>query len=142
MTEKYAFFAAMKKRMLDMRSSGNLLLLTGDLNVAHKELDLKNWKGNLKSAGFLPEERAWFDEMFDQYGWVDVLRQHSGEVAGPYSWWSWRGKAFDNNAGWRIDYHIASPELAKKASNAFVDRAPSYDTRWSDHAPVIATYEI
>ena len=142
MTEKYAFFAAMKKRMLDMRSSGNLLLLTGDLNVAHKELDLKNWKGNLKSAGFLPEERAWFDEMFDQHGWVDVVRQHAGEVAGPYSWWSWRGKAFDNNAGWRIDYHIASPELAKTSTAAFVDRAPSYDTRWSDHAPVIATYNI
>jgi exodeoxyribonuclease-3 len=142
MTEKYAFFAAMKKRMLDMRSSGNLLLLTGDLNVAHKELDLKNWKGNLKSAGFLPEERAWFDEMFDTYGWVDVLRQHAGDVAGPYSWWSWRGKAFDNNAGWRIDYHIASLELAKTATAAFVDRAPSYDTRWSDHAPVIAIYDI
>jgi len=142
MTEKYAFFAAMKKRMLDMRTSGNLLLLTGDLNVAHKEIDLKNWKGNLKSAGFLPEERAWFDEMFDKQGWVDVLRQHAGEVAGPYSWWSWRGKAFDNNAGWRIDYHIASPELAKTSTAAFVDRAPSYDTRWSDHAPVVATYQI
>ena len=142
MTEKYSFFAAMKKRMLDMRTTGNLLLLTGDLNVAHKELDLKNWKGNLKSAGFLPEERAWFDEMFDKHGWVDILRQHAGDVAGPFSWWSWRGKAFDNNAGWRIDYHIASPELAKISTAAFVDRAPSYDTRWSDHAPVIATYNI
>jgi exodeoxyribonuclease-3 len=80
--------------------------------------------------------------MFDKYGWVDVLRQHVGEVPGPYSWWSWRGKAFDNNAGWRIDYHIASPDLAKTSTAAFVDRAQSYDTRWSDHAPVIATYNI
>lgn len=142
MTEKLAFLTQMKKRLQVLRSSSNLLLLTGDLNVAHRELDLKNWKGNLKSAGFLPEERAWFDEMFDKHGWVDVIRRHSGDIAGPYSWWSWRGQAFDNNAGWRIDYHIASPELAATTTQARVDRAPSYATRWSDHAPVVATYKI
>jgi exodeoxyribonuclease-3 len=118
------------------------VVLTGDLNVAHRELDLKNWKGNLKSAGFLPEERAYFDRWFDELGWVDVMRANSGEVAGPYSWWSFRGKAFDNDAGWRIDYQIVTPQLAAKALAARVDRAPSYDTRWSDHAPVVVTYDI
>ena len=142
MKEKFAFFAAMKERMQALKASGNHVLLTGDLNVAHRPEDLKNWKGNLKSAGFLPEERAWFDEMFDQHGWVDVMRQQVGDIVGPYSWWSWRGKAFDNDAGWRIDYHIANPELAKTAISARVDRAPSYDARWSDHAPVVATYKL
>ena len=142
MKEKFAFFTAMKERMQALRASGNHVLLTGDLNVAHRPEDLKNWKGNLKSAGFLPEERAWFDEMFDQHGWVDVMRQQVGDIVGPYSWWSWRGKAFDNDAGWRIDYHIANPELAKTAISARVDRAPSYDARWSDHAPVVATYKL
>jgi len=70
------------------------------------------------------------------------MRQQVGDIVGPYSWWSWRGKAFDNDAGWRIDYHIANPELAKTAISARVDRAPSYDARWSDHAPVVATYKL
>lgn len=142
MKEKHAFFESMIERMEQLRASGRHVLLTGDLNVAHREVDLKNWKGNLKSAGFLPEERAWFDQMFDELGWVDVGRHLSGEGPGPYSWWSWRGKAFDNDAGWRIDYHIASPQLAKKAKDATVDRAPSYAERWSDHAPVVVTYEV
>jgi exodeoxyribonuclease-3 len=142
MKEKHAFFEAMIERMEELRASGRHVLLTGDLNVAHHEVDLKNWKGNLKSAGFLPEERAWFDRMFDELGWVDVGRELGGEGPGPYSWWSWRGKAFDNDAGWRIDYHIASPELAKKASEAAVDRAPSYAERWSDHAPVVVVYDV
>jgi len=128
--------------MEELRASGRHVLLTGDLNVAHREVDLKNWKGNLKSAGFLPEERAWFDQMFDELKWVDVARQLSGEGPGPYSWWSWRGKAFDNDAGWRIDYQIATPQLAEKAVDAAVDRAPSYAERWSDHAPVVVTYDV
>jgi exodeoxyribonuclease-3 len=142
MMEKHAFFEAMIERMEELRASGRHVLVTGDLNVAHREVDLKNWKGNLKSAGFLPEERAWFDQMFDELGWVDVGRELGGEGPGPYSWWSWRGKAFDNDAGWRIDYHIASPGLAKKASEAAVDRAPSYAERWSDHAPVVVVYDV
>ena len=142
MKEKHAFFKAMVQRMEELRASGRHVLLTGDLNVAHREVDLKNWKGNLKSAGFLPEERAWFDKMFDELGWVDVGRRLSGEGPGPYSWWSWRGKAFDNDAGWRIDYQIATPGLAKKAVEGSIDRAPSYATRWSDHAPVVVVYDI
>lgn len=142
MKEKHAFFEAMLERMEELRASGRHVLLTGDLNVAHREVDLKNWKGNLKSAGFLPEERAWFDTMFDELGWVDVGRRLGGDGPGPYSWWSWRGKAFDNDAGWRIDYHIATPGLAKKAVRADVDRAPSYAERWSDHAPVVVVYDV
>ena len=142
MSEKLAFLAASTKRLEALRAEGRHVLLTGDLNVAHREADLKNWKGNLTSAGFLPEERAWFDDLFDRRGWVDVVRSVHGDVTGPYSWWSWRGKAFDNDAGWRIDYHIATPELAAMATAAAVDRAPTYATRWSDHAPVVVTYSF
>lgn len=141
MSEKLAFLEAMSKRMVALRKSGRHVLLTGDLNVAHREADLKNWKGNLKKAGFLPEERAWFDRMFSS-GWVDVCRTLSGDGPGPYSWWSWRGKAFDTDTGWRIDYHIASPELAEVAQDTIIDRAPSYAERWSDHAPVVVTYLV
>ena len=142
MTEKYAFLNEATKRLEALRKAGRHVLLTGDLNVAHREVDLKNWKGNLKSAGFLPEERAWFDELFDELEWVDVGRRLAGDGPGPYSWWSWRGKAFDNDAGWRIDYHIATPELAARATTGTIDRAPSYAERWSDHAPVVVTYKI
>jgi len=141
MKEKLAFLKETATRLEQLRSTGRHVLLTGDLNVAHREVDLKNWKGNLKSAGFLPEERAWFDQMFEQHGWVDVGRRLAGEGPGPYSWWSWRGKAFDNDAGWRIDYHIASPELAALATKGAIDRAPSYAERWSDHAPVVVNYK-
>ncbi|MBU3701228.1 MAG: exodeoxyribonuclease III [Acidimicrobiia bacterium] len=142
MREKLDWFAAATDRLGELRDEGGHVLLTGDLNVAHREADLKNWKGNLTSAGFLPEERAWFDRWFDELGWVDVVRAAHPEQAGPYSWWSFRGKAFDNDAGWRIDYQIASPDLARRARHARVDRAPSYDTRWSDHAPVVVDYEL
>lgn len=141
MSEKLAFLDTMTRRLEQVRSTGRHVLLTGDLNVAHREVDLKNWKGNLKKAGFLPEERAWFDRM-SALGWVDVGRQLAGEQPGPYTWWSWRGKAFDTDAGWRIDYHIATPELAATASHAVVDRAASYGERWSDHAPVVVSYRV
>jgi exodeoxyribonuclease-3 len=117
------------------------VVVTGDFNVGHRELDIKNWKGNRGKAGFLPEERTFFDTLITD-GWVDVQRQAAGEVDGPYSWWSWRGKAFDVDSGWRIDYHLATPELAATARNVAVDRAPSYAERWSDHAPVVVTYRV
>ena len=139
MSEKLAFLDAAAARLTALRSAGRHVLFTGDLNVAHREADLKNWKGNLKKAGFLPEERAWFDRLFSA-GWVDVARALAGDVPGPYSWWSWRGKAFDTDTGWRIDYHIASPEYAATASDLVIDRAPSYAQRWSDHAPVVIRY--
>ena len=142
MAEKLAWFEAATARLTALRAGGGPVLLTGDLNVAHGEADIKIWKGNLTSAGFLPEERAYFDRWFDDLGWVDVVRRAHPDQAGPYSWWSFRGKAFDNDAGWRIDYQIASPNLAKKASRVWVDRAPSYAERWSDHAPVVVDYDL
>lgn len=142
MADKHAFFDALKLRGAELQNSHDLVLLTGDFNIAHTERDIKNWKGNLKKAGFLPEERAHMDEIFGPLGWVDIARSIAGDVDGPYSWWSYRGKAFDNDTGWRIDYHAATPPLAKLATEAVVDRAPSYDTRWSDHAPVVVTYDL
>ena len=119
-----------------------LVLVAGDFNVVHTERDIKNWKPNHnKRAGVLDEEIAFLDRWREQ-GWVDVVRNLAGEVQGPYSWWSWRGKAFDNDAGWRIDYHLATPRLAEAARSQQVDRAAAYDQRFSDHAPVVVTYEI
>lgn len=119
-----------------------LVLVAGDFNVVHTELDIKNWKPNHnKRAGVLDEEIAFLDRWREQ-GWVDVARTLAGQVQGPYSWWSWRGKAFDNDAGWRIDYQLATPALAALARTQQVDRAATYDQRFSDHAPVVVSYEI
>lgn len=139
--EKHDFLARAEARMADLAADGRHVLVCGDLNIAHREADLKNWKGNLGKAGFLPEERAWLDHVFDN-GWVDVLRRLAGEGPGPYSWWSWRGSAFDRDVGWRIDYQIASAGLAARVVKAEIDRAPSYAERWSDHAPVVVTYDV
>ena len=153
-TAKYAFLDAMERRMPLL---GPLALVTGDLNVGHRELDIRNWRGNVKKAGFLPRERAYFDRFTAPagqsvtgvdgstgtgLGWVDVGRRWAGETPGPYTWWSNRGKAFDTDTGWRIDYHLASPALAALVTDYRVVRAPSWDTRWSDHAPVVADYAL
>ena len=140
--EKYRFLAAMTKRFQAAEKSGDLFLACGDFNVGHRELDIKNWKGNLTNAGFLPEERAYFDQWFHKVGVVDLGRKHAGEVEGPYTWWSWRGQAFDNNAGWRIDYHVATSKLATLCKDIVVGRADSYAQRWSDHAPVTAKFNL
>lgn len=140
MVDKYAFLDAMMLRLEALRADGRHVVLTGDINIAHTEWDIKNWKGNLKSAGFLPEERAYLDRLTTDAGFVDVHRALHGDGPGPYTWWSQRGKAFDNDAGWRIDYQLTTEELAAKATSAQVDRAPSYDTRWSDHAPLVVSY--
>ena len=142
MDEKYAFLELVSARLAELAASGGHVVVAGDLNIAHREVDLKNWKGNLKSAGFLPEERAYLDRWFDDLGWVDLGRRLGGEGPGPYTWWSNRGQAFDNDAGWRIDYQLATPGLAATATEATVERAASYDTRWSDHAPLVVTYDL
>ncbi|MCC4907895.1 exodeoxyribonuclease III [Microbacterium sp. cx-59] len=154
---KYGFLDAMSARLPQLSDSDALALVTGDLNVGHRELDIKNWKGNVKKAGFLPAERAYFDRFLGDagasvtgvdgsvgrgIGWVDIGRRAAGEVDGPYTWWSNRGQAFDNDTGWRIDYHLASPALAARVSDYRVARAAAYAERWSDHAPVIADYRI
>lgn len=117
-------------------------LVCGDYNIAHRELDIKSWKTNKKSPGFLPPEREWLGNLISDGGLIDVIRQLHGEDEGPYSWWSWRGKAFDNDSGWRIDHHLASPKLAAKALNGGVDREESYAARVSDHSPVVVDYDL
>lgn len=151
--EKYRFLDAMKERLPELQAHNPLALVVGDLNVGHRTLDIKNWKGNVRKAGFLPQERAYFDEFVGAeddpnynagagLGWIDLGRRWAGEVAGPYTWWSQRGKAFDTDTGWRLDYQLATPELATLARSYTVDRADAYDTRWSDHAPVVVDYEL
>ena len=151
--EKYRFLDAMEARLPELQKHNELAVVMGDLNVGHRTLDIRNWKGNVKRAGFLPEERAYFDRILgaegdEAYnagaglGWVDVVRRHAGEVEGPYTWWSWRGKAFDNDSGWRIDYQLATPALAATVKNYAVDRASAYDERWSDHTPVVVDYAL
>jgi len=150
---KYEFLELMGKRMKKLGQTSSPSVVVGDLNVGHRTLDIRNWKGNRKNSGFLPEERAYFDQWIgiehtpeyntgSQGRFVDVGRAFHGEVEGPYSWWSWRGKAFDNDTGWRIDYHLANAPLAATVAHYVIDRAPSYDTRWSDHAPVVVDYDI
>ncbi|GAA3588767.1 exodeoxyribonuclease III [Klugiella xanthotipulae] len=154
---KWLFLDAMTQRLPELAAEREYALVTGDLNVGHRELDIKNWRGNRKRSGFLPRERAYFDRFFGPLGedvvgvddtvgpglgWIDVGRQHAGEVDGPFTWWSWRGQAFTNDTGWRIDYHVATPALAATVADYAVDRADSYDARWSDHTPVVVDYAI
>ena len=132
--DKYKLLAGMTERMTELGADGRLAVVLGDLNVGHRPFDIKNWKGNQKNAGFLPRERAFFDSWIGKpekprynegggLGWVDVGRRFAGEIAGPYTWWSWRGASFDNDSGWRIDYQLASPALAASAIACTVDRA-------------------
>lgn len=143
--DKVRFLAAVSLRMgrllAEEAAGGPSVVVAGDLNIGHTERDIRNWKGNRGKAGFLPEERAVLDSWFAG-GWVDVCRRLAGDVDGPYSWWSWRGKAFDTDAGWRIDLHVATEALAARAAWAAVDRADTYDTRFSDHAPVVVGYDV
>ena len=123
-------------------NNGSLVLVAGDFNVVHTALDIKNWKPNHnKRSGVLDEEIAFLNRWREQ-GWVDVVRALAGQVQGPYSWWSWRGKAFDNDAGWRIDYQLANQKLAALARSQTIDRADAYDQRFSDHAPVVVAYSL
>lgn len=153
--EKYKFLDSMAKRLPQLREHAEHVVVMGDFNVGHTPLDIRNWKGNQKNAGFLPEERSYLDRFLGTgmvtgvdgkrgrgHGWVDVGRVAHPDVDGPYTWWSQRGKAFDNDTGWRIDYQMASPALAARASGYRVDKAATWDTRWSDHAPVIVDYDL
>ena len=151
--EKYKFLDAMEARMPELAADGKYAVILGDLNVGHRKLDIRNWRGNQKSAGFLPDERAYWDRFVGAeddpaynagagLGWVDVGRKWAGEVDGPYTWWSWRGQAFLNDTGWRIDYQLASPALAATVVDYAVDKADSYEERFSDHTPVVVDYAL
>ena len=128
------FFPHLKK----LAAEGREVLLCGDWNIAHKEIDLKNWRSNQKNSGFLPEERAWLGRVFDDLGWVDVYRRlHPAATGEAYTWWSNRGQAWAKNVGWRIDYHIATPKLAASAKRAAIFKT----RRFSDHAPLTIEYD-
>jgi exodeoxyribonuclease III len=137
------FLAYLKELRERAAAGGREVVVCGDWNIAHRQADLKNWRGNTKNSGFLPEEREWLGQVFDAEdgGYVDVVRALHPEVEGPYTWWSYRGRAFDGDAGWRIDYHVSTPGLAAKAVKAYVERAATHDERWSDHAPVTVVYD-
>lgn len=187
MAWKYAHLDRVTRRLAELRDSGDFVL-GGDLNIAHREIDLRNWRGNRKNAGFLPQERAYLDRWYGPrpgadpadgagdgagdgaalaavsahdevspeavattgsdspdvggLGLVDVARMLAGEVDGPYTWWTWRGQAFDRDTGWRIDAQITTPKLARHVLWSQVDRADSYEERFSDHAPLVVGYDL
>jgi exodeoxyribonuclease-3 len=140
--EKDRFLTAMGTWMAE--HCGAAALVCGDLNVAHTQHDIKNWRGNRGKAGFLESERAhldrWNAEPPEGLGWVDLGRRFGGDGPGPYTWWSWRGRGFDTDGGWRIDAVLASPGMAVRATGVTVHKAASYAERWSDHAAVSVTF--
>ncbi len=133
---KFKFMEAFLPHLKELRASGREVVICGDWNIAHKEIDLKNWRSNKKNSGFLPEERAWLTELFDKVGFVDVFRVVHPELEA-YTWWSNRGQAWAKNVGWRIDYQIATPGLAQCAQTANIYK----EQRFSDHAPLIIDYQ-
>jgi len=134
---KFRFLDVLYPHLLALKTEREFILV-GDVNIAHKEADLKNWKGNKKNSGFLPEERAWMSKLFDQAGLVDVYRQlHPDTTDECYTWWSNRGQAYANNVGWRLDYQIATPAIAALARTASIYKTQ----RFSDHAPLIIDYD-
>lgn len=137
--EKERFMAGLATRMAALAADGRDAVLCGDWNIAHTEHDIKAWKANVRKAGFLPGERQWLTDLTES-GWVDVVRRAHPDRPGPYSWWSWRGQAFDNDAGWRIDYHLATESLAARTRAARVEKPAAYALRWSDHAPVTVEF--
>ena len=139
---KFRFLDAVWPHLMALKKKREFIL-TGDINIAHKEIDLKNWRSNQKNSGFTPEERAWMSKLLGvekgEGGLVDVYRQLHPETTGEaYTWWSNRGQAWANNVGWRIDYHLATPGLAELARTASVYK----DQRFSDHAPLTVTYDF
>ena len=171
--EKYRFLDQFEPLMALWAEEYPDMVIGGDWNICHRREDLKNWRGNHKKAGFLPQERAFMDAVFgsfpdaqpqdvelkDEPGWAgaveyaatgrrqateapkwfDVHRRLEPETAG-YTWWTFRGQAFNNDAGWRIDLQAATANMLERAERVWVDRAPSVETRWSDHSPVVVEY--
>ncbi|MHB8623843.1 MAG: exodeoxyribonuclease III [Sulfuricaulis sp.] len=133
---KYRFLDHFSPILKHLRHTGREYILCGDWNIAHKEIDLKNWRSNRKNSGFLPAERAWLSQVFGELGWVDVFRTLNDQPD-QYTWWSNRGQAWAKNVGWRIDYQIATPGIASKAKRERLYK----DQRFSDHAPLIIDYD-
>lgn len=136
---KFSVMERFYPRLAELRASGREVVICGDWNIAHKEADLKNWKGNKKNSGFLPEERAWMTRIFDELGWVDVYRRlHPDATDECYTWWSNRGQAWAKNVGWRIDYQIATGGIAATVTKTEIYKSE----RFSDHAPLIMDYDF
>lgn len=132
---KYDFLARFAEHLIALKMAGRELIICGDYNIAHKKIDLKNWRGNQKNSGFLPEERAWLDQLFGEIGFVDAFRVCNQQEE-QYTWWSNRGQAWDKNVGWRIDYQVITPGLAEGVDDASIYR----ETKFSDHAPLLIKY--
>ncbi len=133
---KFRFLARIYPHLMKLKAEREFILV-GDINIAHHEIDLKNWKGNQKNSGFLPQERAWMTKLLTQGGLVDVFRSLNPNPE-QYTWWSQRGQAWAKNVGWRIDYHLATPALAATARREHI----YLDQRFSDHAPLIIDYDF
>lgn len=136
-TVKFRFLDAFMPHLQALKQSGREIIVCGDWNIAHTEKDLKNWRGNKKNSGFLPEERAWMTQLLTQEGYIDVFRQLHPELEA-YTWWSNRGQAWAKDVGWRIDYQIATPVVAQTASATNIYKAQ----RFSDHAPLVVDYDF
>ena len=133
---KFKFMERFQPHLTQLARDKREFILCGDWNIAHREIDLKNWRGNRKNSGFLPEERQWLTQVFDDLGWVDVFRRIDPR-AEQYTWWSNRGQAWAKNVGWRIDYQIATPGIAARARKVKIFK----DQRFSDHAPLTIDYD-
>jgi len=133
---KYRVMDRFMPFLQECAQSGRDYVICGDWNIAHKEIDLKNWKANQKNSGFLPEERAWLDQLFEREPWYDAFRLVNQEPE-QYTWWSNRGQAWAKNVGWRIDYHVISERLKNKVQSASIYK----DERFSDHSPLIIDYD-
>jgi exodeoxyribonuclease-3 len=134
---KFEFLDYFMPVLKKMRRQKRQYIICGDWNIAHKKIDLKNWRGNQNNSGFLPEERAWMDILFNEIGLVDAFRVVNQEEE-QYTWWSNRGQAWAKNVGWRIDYHVISPGLSNAVKEVYIYKKE----RFSDHAPLIINYDI
>ena len=134
---KFRFMNEFTLHLDEIKASGRDYVICGDWNIAHKEIDLRNWKSNQKNSGFLPEERAWLDEVFGPRGFVDAFREINTKPD-QYTWWSNRGRAWDNNVGWRIDYQVVNEKLRDSVTKASIYKRK----RFSDHAPLILDYDF
>ena len=135
---KFRFLDKMYPHLMALKA-GRDFIVCSDVNIAHQEADLKNWKGNLKNSGFLPEERAWMTKLTTEGGVVDVYRRlQPGTTDACYTWWSNRGQAYAKNVGWRLDYHLATPALADKARSEAIYKSEKF----SDHAPITIEYDF
>jgi exodeoxyribonuclease-3 len=134
---KFRFMEVFYPHLKKLQTAKREVVLCGDWNIAHKEIDLKNWRGNRKNSGFLPQEREWLTRIFDDLQWVDVFRRLDDRPE-QYTWWSNRGQAYAKNVGWRIDYHIATPGIAATARKAAIYK----DEKFSDHAPLTIDYDF